>query len=151
MTTSTSRQPLIAEKYGAFTAVGLLIFFFIMRLLDLLYVVELRVFNVVIMVIGINMAVKELKKRSPETFTYFKGMGTGVLTGIIASILFGLFVFIYVSFIDTGLMQSIIENEPMGRFMNPYIVSVIIAVEGIASALLVSFILMNYLDPTKLE
>ncbi|MTI20314.1 DUF4199 domain-containing protein, partial [Fulvivirga sp. RKSG066] len=132
-------------------AIGLLVFFFIMRAFDLLHVVELRVFNIVIMLLGVLSAVKTLKKQDPEGFTYFTGMGTGVLTGIIGSVLFGIFVFFYVSFIDTGLMLSIIENEPMGRFMNPYIVSVIIVVEGIASALLVSFILLNYLDPTKLE
>lgn len=151
MEAKTSSNPLIAEKHGLMIAIGLLVFFFLMRAMDLLYVVELRVFNVVIMIIGILLAVRKLKKTDPEGFTYFRGMGVGVLTGIIGSLLFGLFVFFYVSFIDTGLMESIIANEPMGRFMNPYIVSVIIAVEGIASALLVSFILMNYLDPTKLE
>jgi len=151
METNTSKNHLIAEKHGLMVAIALLVFFFIMRAFDLLYVVELRVFNVVIMVLGILAAVRALRKNNPDEFTYFRGMGTGVLTGIIGSLLFGIFVFFYVSFIDVGLMQSIIENEPMGRFMNPYIVSVIIAVEGIASALLVSFILMNYLDPTKME
>jgi len=151
METETSKNPLIAEKHGLMIAIGLIVFFFLMRVFDLLYVVELRVFNVVIMVVGIILAIKAFRKTGEEKFTYFRGMGVAVTTGIIGSIIFGVFVFFYVSFIDTGLMQSIIENEPMGRFMNPYIVSVIIAVEGVASALLVSFILMNYLDPTKLE
>ncbi|ELR69450.1 hypothetical protein C900_04982 [Fulvivirga imtechensis AK7] len=122
-----------------------------MRISGLLYVVELRVMNIFIMIAGILTAIKALRRMSPEEFTYFKGMGTGILTGIVGSVLFGLFIFFYVSFLDTGLMQSIIENEPMGRFMNPYIVSVIIVVEGIASALLVTFVLMNYLDPTKMH
>jgi len=151
MGTTTSSNSMIAEKNGLLIAIGLLVFFFIMRAFGLLYMVELRVFNVIIMVIGILRAIRTLRDTKPEKFTYFQGMGTGILTGIIGSILFGLFVFIYVSFIDPALMQSIIENEPMGRFMNPYIVSVIIAIEGIASALLVSFIIMNYIDPTKME
>ena len=151
MESNTSAKTHISERYGLFIALGLIIFFFIMRIFGLLYVVELRVFNVIIMIVGIATAIKTLRKRHPEEFTYFKGMGTGILTGIIGAILFGLFVFFYVSFIDTGLMQNIVENEPMGRFMNPYIVSVVIVVEGIASALLVSFVTMNYLDPTKLQ
>lgn len=141
----------ISEKYGFLIALGLIVFFFVMRIFGLLYVVELRVMNIFIMIAGILLAVRTLRKMSPEEFTYFKGMGTGILTGIIGSVLFGLFVFFYVSFIDTGLMQNIIENEPMGRFMNPYIVSVIIVLEGIASALLITFVLMNYLDPTKMH
>ncbi|UII29778.1 DUF4199 domain-containing protein [Fulvivirga ulvae] len=151
MKTKSPAKTYISEKYGLSIAIGLIIFFFLMRIFGLLYVVELRVMNIVIMIAGILTAIKTLRSKAPEEFTYFKGMGTGVLTGIIGSILFGLFVFFYVSFIDTGLMQNIIENEPMGRFMNPYIVSVVIVVEGIASALLVSFITMNYLDPTKLQ
>lgn len=151
MTTDSPTKTYISEKHGLLIALGLVIFFFIMRIFGLLYMVELRVMNIVIMIVGILMAIRALKKLHPEEFTYFKGMGTGVLTGIIGSILFGLFVFFYVTFLDTGLMQNIIENEPMGRFMNPYIVSVIIVVEGIASALLVSFIIMNYLDPTKMH
>ena len=54
------------------------------------------------------------------------------------------FVFFYVSFLDTSLMTSIVENEPMGRFLNPYMVSFIIALEGVFSGLLVTFIAMNY-------
>ncbi len=141
----------IAEKYGLFIAIGLIFFFFVMRLFGLLYIVELRAFNLLIVVFGILGALKTMQKKLPERFTYFQGIGTGILTGIIGSAVFSLFVFFYVSFLDGGLMQSIIENEPMGRFMNPYIVSVIIAVEGIASSMLVAFILMNYLDPHKLE
>ncbi len=141
----------IAERYGLLIALGLIIFFFVMRIFGLLYIVELRAFNLIIVVFGILGALRTMMKRLPERFTYFQGMGTGILTGLIGSVVFAIFVFVYVSFLDAGLMQSITENEPMGRFMNPYIVSVIIAVEGIASSLLVAFILMNYLDPSKLE
>lgn len=141
----------IAEKYGLFIAIGLVAFFLIMRLFGLLYIVELRAFNLAIVVLGILGAMKTMQKTLPERFTYFQGIGTGILTGIIGSVVFSLFLFFYVSFFDSGLMQSIIENEPMGRFMNPYIVSVIISVEGIASSMLVAFIIINYLDPQKLE
>jgi len=151
MTTTSTVQTYVAEKHGVFICGGLIVFFFIMRIFDLLYVVELRAMNIFIMTAGILMSIKTLQRIHPDRYTYFQGMGTGILTGIIGSVLFALFVFFYVTFLDAGLMQSIIENEPMGRFMNPYIVAVIIAVEGIASALLVSFIIMNYLDPHKME
>lgn len=62
-----------------------------------------------------------------------KGLGQGVLTGIIASILFAIFVFIYTNLLDPEFMQSIIENEPFGSYLNPYIAAVAVAIEGIAS------------------
>ena len=72
--------------------------------------------------------------------------------GAIGSMGFAVFFFVYVSFIDTELMQYIIENEPMGRFLNPYISSFIVALEGVFSGLLVTFILINYIttdEPTQ--
>ena len=139
-----------AEKYGLFTAVGLIALFFIMKLLGIVHVIELRALNFFVLAIGVVMALKYFRKTNPESFTYLKGLGLGVLTGIIASVLFGLFVFIYTNFLDPAFMQSIIENEPFGRYLNPYIAGVAVTVEGIASGLILAFIVMNYMD-TKEE
>jgi len=43
-------------------------------------------------------------------------------------------------------MASIIENEPMGRYLNAYMASFIVALEGVFSGLLVTFVLINYID-----
>lgn len=44
------------------------------------------------------------------------------------------------------MMQSIIDNDPMGRYLNAYMAAFIIALEGVFSGLLVSFVLINYVD-----
>lgn len=144
-------RPLIAEKHGLLIAIGLIILFFIMRALDLAHVVELRVLNFFVMLAGILMAIKTFRKKNPEDFTYFRGMGLGILTGVIGTVIFALFIFFYVNNIDPDFLQAIKENQPFGRFLNSYMVAIILAIEGIASALLISFIIINYLDPTKLE
>jgi hypothetical protein len=75
-----------------------------------------------------------------------------VVTGAIGSIVFAVFFWIYVSFLDRELMQFIVDNEPMGRFLNPYISAFIVALEGVFSGLLVTFILINYIttdEPTQ--
>jgi hypothetical protein len=51
--------------------------------------------------------------------------------------------FIYMQ-VDTDLMQSIIDNEPMGHYLNAYIASFIVALEGVFSGMLVTFVLLNY-------
>ena len=135
-----------AEKYGMFTAIGLIALFFIMKLLGIVHVIELRALNFFVLATGVVMALKYFSKTKPESFTYLKGLGLGVLTGIIGSVLFGLFVFIYTNFLDPAFMQSIVENEPFGRYLNPYIVGVAVSIEGIASALILAFIVMNYMD-----
>ena len=67
----------------------------------------------------------------------------GVATGGVASAIFGVFLFIYMK-LDSGLMQSIIENEPMGRYLNAYMAAFIVILEGFFSGLLVTFVILNW-------
>jgi hypothetical protein len=136
----------IHVNYGLRIAGGLIVYFLVMKFAGLLHVVELRLLNVVILVAGIYLALKKFQHTHGEHINYFRALITGVGTGAIASLVFAAFLFVYVSFIDTELMQYIIENEPMGRFLNPYIASFIVALEGVFSGLLVTFILINYIN-----
>jgi len=43
-------------------------------------------------------------------------------------------------------MQEIINNEPMGRYLNAYMASFIVALEGVFSGLFVTFVLINYIN-----
>ncbi|HRJ31141.1 MAG TPA: DUF4199 domain-containing protein [Cyclobacteriaceae bacterium] len=133
-------------NYGLKIAGGLIVYFLIMKFAGLLNVVELRLLNVIILVGGIYMALKKFQHTHGEHINYFRALVTGVATGAIASLVFAAFLFIYVTFIDVPFMQYIIDNEPMGRFLNPYIVSFIVALEGVFSGLLVTFVLINYIN-----
>lgn len=142
----------IPENYGIRIAAGLIVYFIIMKFLGLLHVVELRMLNLVILVAGVFFALRKFKRTHEDHLNYFRGLVTGVAASAIGSVGFAAFFFVYVSFIDTELMQYIIENEPMGRFLNPYISAFIVALEGVFSGLLVTFILINYIptdEPTQ--
>lgn len=142
----------IPENYGLRIAAGLIVYFIIMKFLGLLHVVELRMLNLVILVAGVFFALRKFKRTHEDHLNYFRGLVTGVAASAIGSVGFAAFFFVYVSFIDTELMQYIIENEPMGRFLNPYISAFIVALEGVFSGLLVTFIIINYVptdEPTQ--
>ncbi len=138
-----------AEKFGLFAALGLIALFFIMKVLGVLHVIELRVLNFFVLAVGVVMALRSFKEQKPQSFTYLKGLGLGVLTAIIGSVIFALFVFVYTNFLDPAFMQAMVENEPFGQYLNPYIAAVAVAVEGIASGLILSFIVMNYMDTVE--
>jgi hypothetical protein len=142
----------IPENFGLKIAAGLIAYFLLMRAIGWIHVVELRLLNVFILVGGVYMALKKFKATHEDHLNYFRALVTGVATGAIASLIFAAFLFVYVSFIDTELMTYIVENEPMGRFLNPYIASFIVALEGVFSGLLVTFVLINYIntdEPTR--
>lgn len=135
----------IPENYGIKIAGGLIAFFLVMKLVGLAHHYELRFLNVFFQVGGIYLALKKFKETHDEHMNYFRALVTGVATGAISSVLFALFLFIYMS-VDTSFMQGVVDNEPMGRYLNPYITAFMVALEGLFSGLLFTFIIINYLD-----
>jgi glucan phosphoethanolaminetransferase (alkaline phosphatase superfamily) len=141
----------IPESYGLKIAGGLIAYFLIMKVTGLAHHVELRLLNLVILIGGVYMALKAFKKTHEDHINYFRALVTGVSTAAIGTFVFAVFLFVYMK-IDTSMMQSIIENEPMGRYLNPYMAAFIVALEGVFSGFLVTFILINFIntdEPTQ--
>jgi uncharacterized membrane protein len=135
----------IPENYGLRIAAGLIGLFVLMFFLGFGHVVELRLLNLFVLGGGVYYGLKKFSDTHGASINYFRALATGVSIGAIGSALFGIFLFIFLK-IDAGFMQAIIDNEPMGRFMNPYIASFIVVLEGVFSGLLVTFVLINYIN-----
>ena len=140
----------IPENYGLRIAAGLIAYFIIMRMIDLGHHVELRLLNLVILTAGIYLALKKFKLTHTDHLNYFRGLIMGVATGGIASLVFGLFLFVYMQ-LDSEMMQSIIDNEPMGRYLNPYMSAFIVVLEGFFSGLLVTFVILNWVTTDEVN
>jgi ABC-type Fe3+-siderophore transport system permease subunit len=140
----------IPENYGLKSAAGLIVYFLAMQVIDKHHHVELRLFNLVILSAGVFYALKKFKNTHEDHVNYFRGLIVGVATSAIASVVFGAFLFIYMK-LNPDLLQSIQENEPMGHYLNEYISAFIVALEGVFSGLLVTFVLMNYVDSDEVN
>ncbi len=140
----------IPENYGLKIGAGLIAFFLLMKVTGLVHHYELRFLNVIIQVGGIYYALKKFKETHGQHINYFRALVTGVSTGAIASLIFAIFLFAYLM-VDQSLMLDIIEKEPMGRYLNPYIASFMVALEGIFSGLLFTFILINYITTDEVS
>jgi hypothetical protein len=139
-----NRGTRIPEIYGALVTLGLIVYFFIMYAAGLIHVIELRLFNVVILLAGIYFAQKQFKRTHNGRLDYFKSLTTGAATGAIAAATFSLFVFIYLK-LDKNLMNSIAVNEPLGYYLDPYICSFAVFLEGLLSGFGMSYLLTNFL------
>jgi hypothetical protein len=133
----------IPENYGIRIAAGLILYFVIMKMAGLSHHVELRLLNLLILTIGIYAALKKFRQTHKDSLNYFRGLITGVATGGIASLIFGAFLFLYMKF-DSDMMQAIIDNEPMGHYLNAYMTAFIVVLEGFFSGLLATFVLLNW-------
>lgn len=134
----------IGLQWGLTTLLLLSAYFLIMKILGLIHVPELRIFNALIMFYGVFQAIKRAKVELNE-FNYFKGIGAGILTAFVATFFFSLFGVFYLSFIDPNFIMSIKVNEPLGIYMNQYSASLQIFIEGSASGVLFSYASLQWL------
>lgn len=128
-------------KWSLIITAGLIAFFLLMKYFGLIHNIELRLLNGVIMFVGLWFLVSDLKKK--PNFNYFMGLLHGIITGLIASLLFASYSFIYLELINPDFMQSIIENEIMGIYLNEFLASMQIFIEGGASSFLFSYAVMQ--------
>lgn len=143
-----NRPDRIPEIYGTLITLALIVYFFLMYAAGLVHVIELRLLNLLIMLGGIYAAMKQYKRTHAQHLNYFRGLSIGVATATIGASTFAAFLLIYLK-IDQNLMASIIEREPMGRYLNEYIVAAIVTLEGVFSGFTVTYLLLNYVETDK--
>jgi hypothetical protein len=143
-----NRPDRIPEIYGSLIALALVVYFFAMYALGLVHVIELRLLNLFIMLGGIYAALRQYKRTHSHHLNYFRGLATGVATATIGASTFAAFLLIYLK-IDQNMMNSIIENEPMGRYLNEYIAAAVVTLEGVFSGFTMTYLLLNYVETDK--
>jgi len=134
----------IPKIYGIIIAIGLILYFFVMYMVGLVHITELRLFNVFIMIAGVYFALKQYRRTHRGHIDYFHAFTVGMATATIGSGAFAIFLFLYLQ-IDKHLMQIIAENAPLGFYLDPYMASFSILMEGGFSGLFVTFLLSNFL------
>ena len=140
----------IPESYGLRIAAGLILYFILMKIFGLAHHAELRLLNLLILIAGVYFALKKFKNTHEDHLNYFRALITGVATAAVGSLTFALFLFIYMK-LDSNMMESIREGEPMGRYLNAYMAAFIVALEGVFSGLLVTFVLINYVHTDEVN
>ena len=138
----------IPEIYGTLIFIALLVYFFLMYLVGWVHITELRLFNLVILIAGVYFALKQYQRTHRGHMDYFHAFTTGMWTCAIGTLTFSVFILAYLH-IDRNLMQVLAEKQPLGFYLNPYIASFIISLEGVFSGLFVTFLLSNFLADRK--
>jgi len=129
-------------KGGALVFIGLVAYFIIMKMAGLEHNLELRAFNIIIMGAGVFYSIKSIKKEN-KLFDYFKGIGSGMFAAVSASLAFAIFIFIYL-LSNPEFLQEIKDVEPFGNYLNAFLISFIIIMEGSGSGFLLSFGIMQW-------
>ncbi len=133
-------------KHGAMLFVGLLTYFLLMRLLGLTDRYDFRIFNGVIQIAIVYLAIRSYAKKKPAEFGYLSGTMTGILTSLVGVAPFAFFQMVYL-YLDAPFLETIRESAPVvGPYVNPFSGGIIVFVEGMAVGLILSYICMRIVD-----
>jgi hypothetical protein len=143
-----SRTSQVSQIWGTIIFLGLTVYFLLMYAVGLIHVIELRFLNLFIMVAGIYLAIVQYRRTHDGSISYFRALALGTATGFIGTTTFGIFLFFFLK-LEGNLMESIQRNEAIGPYLNPYIASCVVMVEGVFSGLGLSYVLTNFISTEK--
>jgi hypothetical protein len=135
-------------KYGGFIALGLILYFLIVRIFGLHENPWLRLFNGIIVAFGIYKTIKDLKKESGISFNYFEGFKAGIFAGFTATLIFTFFMGIYIFHIDVAFAEKIMEMNLGSVATEPGLLLFILLIEGFASTVILSLLFMQKFKPS---
>ena len=135
-------------KYGVFIAIGLILYFLLVRLFGLHENPWLRLLNGAIVAFGIYRVIKDVKKESGVNFNYFEGFKAGIFAGFVATLLFTFFMAIYIFHIDEAFGKKIMEMSLGSVSREPGLLLFIILIEGFASTVVLSLLFMQKFKPS---
>ncbi len=139
----------ISIKYGLIVAITLIAYFLILKLFGLHDNPWLRLMNGVVMCLGIYYAVKYYKLSFVEDFTYINGAKTGLLTGFVATVIFTLFMAVYMFHIDVPFTERLIGDWFSNYEVSANLLVFIIFIEGLASTVVLSLAFMQLFKKSR--
>lgn len=146
MKTTTS----VSLKYGLIIALALIAYFMLLKLIGFHLNPWLRLFNGIIMALGLYASIKHFKGKH-EAFSYTNGFVTGLLTGFVATFVFALFMGIYLFHFDVAFMNHLLENWTYEVNYGGGILIFAILIEGMSSTSVLTLMFMQLLkNSTKI-
>jgi len=139
---STAKTSFIS---GLILAGCLIVYFLILKLVNLVPVIELRIVDFLILSIGIFIAFRHYQAKTKEDVKYLQGLLFGTSVSAFATIPFALFMAAYFQWLDPQLLIKLKDNSPLlGTFISPFKIAVTTIVGGMGWGMVLSFLLMQY-------
>ena len=136
----------LAMKYTVTTGAVLIMYFLLMKLLGFETVVELRFINFIILLGGLRLFILRLKKENNAALEYLSSLAYGFLVSVLTTVFFAVFIFLYLSFIDKGMMEHLKVNQPFGEYLTPGSAFLVLILEGCSSGAIISFALVQFMS-----
>jgi hypothetical protein len=133
----------LSIRFGLVTTAVLIAYFLILALFHKHINPVFSFFNAVITAFGIYEAVRLSKLENPANFSYGEGFKTGLVTGVIATLLFTIFFLFYATEINSGFLPELLVSMHGGLGADVGLVTFVVAIMGLATTVVSSLTVMQ--------
>ena len=132
------------QRYGLIAAIGMVIYFLIMRALGLADNSTFRYVGYIFPALGVYLALRSASHHlHHKRISYLPGLALVFWTAATTAILFAIFLYIYVKFIDRAFLVAVENNVPMvGDITDPFMFTFLNFGETLAIGIILGFAFM---------
>ena len=141
-------QPQIL-RYSIGMFIGLIAYFFLIKILGFEDITQLRLFNFIIMLVGLHRLIK--RNMSQFSTSYFGNLFLAFRTAALTIVMVIVSLFIYLNWIDPSFLLVLEDSLGWGNNLGLIQVLAAVTIEGMASSFLLSYIIMQYMKSHKLN
>ena len=138
-------------RYGVYGAIAMMIYFIILKLIGLDKNDTVRFLAMIFIVIAAVMGIYYFSKHKVKGMFYLNGLGIGFLVGLVGSVLYGVFLFIYSYFIDQSFTADLRLLDFFGSNLSPLMIFGANSLLGIMIGTFTGYITMMYFDRSRTE
>lgn len=131
-------------KFGALITILLIVYFLVLRAFGLHTITVLSAFNGVIFGFGIFQSIKSYKDLH-KNFKYEKGFRTGLMSGVFASVVFGIVMAIYIYHIDADFALHVMNDWNLDVNNASFVLLVSVIIMGLATSFILTLAFMQLL------
>ena len=125
------------SKTSLLTVIGMISYFFLMKLLHLDLILELRFVNFLFIFFGVRHVLLHKQSVDGSKIKFHPAMMIGFITVFFTAALFSTFIFVYLSF-DPSFLTMIRFSQPFGHYLSPASCAMVTFLEGVASGAIVA-------------
>ena len=129
-------------KYGLYIAATLIGYFLIIDLLGLAEIIYLSFFNAVLTAGCIFLAVRDVYKHDKEQFKYMEGFTAGLLSGLIGTTIFTIFMAIYLFEVRPELAQALREQITIAGSGIEFAIILFVFLSGVATTVTSALVIL---------
>lgn len=142
----------LAAISGVLICIAMIVYFMTMTYLRLAHIAELRFLNFLIAISGAYAAIRYYNTKTQSHIQYLNGLMLSFLSILVSAVLFALFIYFYFAKANPELLDVIRIDAPvMGQSLSAFTASITVIAEGIVSAMVISFCLMQYFKDDTLH